>query len=170
MLTQRPTLWWWLKHWLLLLIGRLEPHEEILRREVGVYLQRWFVLPYNPWLRIYLHRFIADDEDEAMHDHPWVSLSVILWGQYDEITPVPDHATCTPDEAEHGRRKRYRWLSVIYRPAEYRHRICLVNNKPCWTLFFTGPKVREWGFWCPQGFVHWRQFEAGIQNGIGCGE
>jgi hypothetical protein len=44
---------------------------------------------------------------------------------------------------------------------------------PALTLFITGPKVREWGFHCPQGFVHWRDFvhpddPGGI--GPGCGE
>lgn len=40
------------------------------------------------------------------------------------------------------------------------HRIELVDG-PCWTLFITGPRYREWGFHCPEkGWVHWRDFTA----------
>jgi hypothetical protein len=47
-----------------------------------------------------------------------------------------------------------------------------------WTLFLVGPRVREWGFWCPgdgggERFVHWRDFTAGENGervGKGCGE
>jgi hypothetical protein len=42
---------------------------------------------------------------------------------------------------------------------------------PVWTLFITGPRVREWGFLCPQGWRHWKDFTAGAQGervGRGC--
>ena len=32
------------------------------------------------------------------------------------------------------------------------------NPIPCWTLVFTGPNRRKWGFWCPRGWVEWREF------------
>lgn len=42
------------------------------------------------------------------------------------------------------------------------------------TLFFCGPRVREWGFHCPQGWRHWRQYVAptsyGNRVGKGCAE
>jgi hypothetical protein len=41
------------------------------------------------------------------------------------------------------------------------------------SLFMTGPKVREWGFACPKGWVHWRDFTGGENGelvGRGCGE
>lgn len=41
------------------------------------------------------------------------------------------------------------------------------------SLFIAGPKVREWGFHCPNGWVHWREFTAGDRGelvGRGCGE
>ena len=44
------------------------------------------------------------------------------------------------------------------RNAKSAHRIVL-NACPCMTLFLTGPKIREWGFHCPEkGWVHWRDF------------
>lgn len=27
------------------------------------------------------------------------------------------------------------------------------TRRPCWTLVLTGPRVREWGFWCSTGWV-----------------
>ena len=110
------------------------------------YLLRWYVIPRNPVLNVYLHKFCRSDDDRALHDHPWWFLSLILRGRYDEIT-------------EQGTRRRNAG-SVAYRPAEWRHRVrlldgrtyvdgrILVNPLPCWTLIVTGRRLRTWGFWC----------------------
>jgi len=37
----------------------------------------------------------------------------------------------------------------------------------------TGPRVREWGFHCPNGWRHWKDFvsqENKGEQGVGCGE
>ena len=41
----------------------------------------------------------------------------------------------------------------------------------CWTLFITGPKVRTWGFHCPeQGWIRWDKFTAaGDAGAVGRG-
>jgi hypothetical protein len=137
-------MWKSLQHWLL---GWLSggPHF-VVGPSGNPYLHRWYLLPRNPWGNIYLHKFLRDDDDRAMHDHPWASVSLVLWGRYVEQTPV-------------GRRL-YRPGSLIRRGSTYIHRIELLAGKPCWTLFFTGPRVREWGFHCPQGWVHWKLFTA----------
>jgi hypothetical protein len=75
---------------------------------------------------------------------------------------------------------------VLFRRPTARHRVELIRQylysvedhahsreMPVLTLFITGPRVREWGFHCPQGFVHWKDFvhpddPGGI--GPGCGE
>lgn len=50
----------------------------------------------------------------------------------------------------------------------------IVGELPVWTLFITGPNVRTWGFWCPKGWVAWRDFtnpaDDGRTVGRGCGE
>jgi len=128
------------------------------------YLLRWWLIPRNRWFNVYLHEFRRSDDDRALHDHPWASLSVILAGGYWENRPD-------------GSRLWYGVGSVIYRSATYAHRIELRDHnghpEPCRTLFITGPKVREWGFHCPQGWKPWRKFVA-IGNpgeiGPGCGE
>jgi hypothetical protein len=44
---------------------------------------------------------------------------------------------------------------IRFRGAKRPHRleVPLQSNTPV-TLFITGPKFREWGFWCPQGWRH----------------
>lgn len=123
------------------------------------YLLRWYVLPRNDWFNVYIHRFLRDDDDRAMHDHPWASVSLLLRGRYVEETAAG--------------RKEYRAGSLVWRSAEYTHRVELPGGRPCWTLFVTGRRVREWGFHCPQGWVHWRVFTAPNapgEIGRGCGE
>lgn len=128
------------------------------------YIRRWWVIPRNSFSNIYLHLTQRDDEDRALHDHPWPSRSVILQGGYIEVTPEGAFERMPGD--------------VIERLAEDAHRLVLRrdddgNPIPCISMFFTGPKVREWGFHCPKGWVHWRDFTAGVQGelvGRGCGE
>ncbi|OMC55404.1 hypothetical protein A5747_13505 [Mycobacterium sp. IS-836] len=151
----------WFRKWL-----RFEPHDVIGEAD-DPYLLRWFVLPHNRLLKIYLHKFLRSDEDRALHDHPWWFFSWILKGEYLEHVPVDDPAA---PSGVTGLRWRSRW-SIAYRSADWTHRIQLLpdvagREKPVWTLIITGPKLREWGFWCPKGWVHWRYFT----HHNGCGE
>lgn len=121
------------------------------------YLHRWFLAPCNPNANLYLHHFLSSDPD-VMHDHPWNSTSIILEGSYIEVTPVGEFLR------EPG--------TITTRKATDAHRI-IVPGEPVLSLFFTGPKVREWGFHCPKGWIHWEEFHAIKDNtrGIaGCGE
>jgi hypothetical protein len=123
------------------------------------YLRRWWVIPRNRWFNIYLHQILRDDDDRALHDHPWWNLSFILRGGYIEHTPG-------------GRRFRGVRSLTLRKPTAL-HRLTLVANIPTWTLFITGPVVRVWGFACPQGWVPWQQFVDDRDNGQvgrGCGE
>lgn len=122
------------------------------------YLLRWFVIPRNRWFNIYLHLFLRSDDDRALHDHPWVNLSVLLSGHYLEHLPG-------------GIVKHRRRGQIVLRRASCAHRVELING-PVWTLFLTGPKVRSWGFHCPKGWRHWREFtntaDDGATVGKGC--
>lgn len=135
------------------------------------YLLRWYMIPRNPFVNVYLHKFLRSDDDRALHDHPWWFVSLILRGSYNEVT-------------EAGTRHR-RAGSIAFRPAEHRHRVQLDSNSwvsdrefPCWTLIITGRRSRTWGFWCKyrrdehptapvdaERFVPWQEFGPG-----GCGE
>jgi len=157
-------------NWFLTLLSG-QPHFYIGGRD-NPYMLRWYLLPRNRWLNLYLHKFCRDDDDRALHDHPWWFVSVMLWGSYVETVPSSPwnrNARCVGGD---WLLDRYRgWLSVAYRRATDRHRVSL-DNGHCWTLVLTGPKVREWGFWCPKGFVVWTDFVDQTDSGNigkGCG-
>jgi hypothetical protein len=121
------------------------------------YLLRWWVIPRNDFSNVYLHEFRRSDDDRAMHDHPWASTSVLIDGCYIEHTPEGRFVRNEGD--------------VVSRAANAVHRIELLPGQYATSLFFTGPKVREWGFACPQVWRHWREFtggENGESIGLGC--
>ena len=131
----------------LLVCLQLRPPDVIIKGvEDEDYLRRWWLIhPKSFWgVNVYLHNFVSSDDARALHDHPWWSLDMILRGSYTEITEE--------GSTIHGS------FSPVYREANYKHRIELHDGE-VWTLFLTGPKVREWGFWCSKGFVHHKLFK-----------
>ncbi len=139
------------------------------------YLRRWFILPRNRYVNIYLHQFCRDDEDRALHDHQWWFASFILKGHYSEL--CKDFPTGARDWSYVKQKSQYlvrrNWFSLAIRPPEHAHRVILPKRDstdsrpiPCWTICITGPVVREWGFHCPQGWRHWKEFlaEGGYGN------
>lgn len=119
------------------------------------YLLRWYLIPRNRWFNIYFHEFLHSDDDRALHDHPWYSVSINLGGTLIEHSAM-------------GARRipRYR---PVFRSAKFAHRLEVVDG-PVRTIFITGPRVRHWGFHCPKGWVPWEQFtdETGHRTGRGC--
>lgn len=125
------------------------------------YMLRWWIIPRNRFFNVYLHRIIRSDDDRALHDHPWVSLSFILDGEMWEVLPVAPNVIS-------GRLLKQG--NIVTRTASSAHRLELRNSQPCMTLFLTGPRVREWGFHCPRGWRHWKEFTAvGDTGSIGRG-
>jgi len=122
------------------------------------YLKRWWVIPRNKLFNIYLHEIQQDDDDRALHDHPWVNMSYVISGGYHEVT------------------KQGTWIvppgTFRFRRPTTAHRLVLAYGKRTVTLFITGPVIREWGFLCPQGWRHWKDFvavrEGGNDIGRGC--
>lgn len=152
------------------------PPDFVVERDGIAYLNRWWIWRRNRWLNCYLHQFIADDVDPVLHDHPWWSVSIVLKGGYYEITTGPDGTQ---------ERRYYGPGSRRLRSAKFSHRIELPRVKrvdgektvevlePCWTLFLTGPRIRDWGFHCPNGWKSWQDYcEPGNPGrvGKGCGE
>lgn len=119
------------------------------------YLRRWWVVPRNAWCNVYLHDFGRSDDDRALHDHPWVNTSFVIAGRYIEHTPEGSFVR------EAG--------AVVNREATALHRVELFPGTRALTLFMTGPMVREWGFACPQGWVHWEKFTDPTGRGVGRG-
>ena len=103
------------------------------------YLIRWYVFlkdrknfPFN----ITLHKILVSDLDD-LHDHPWNYATLILKGGYYEHTP----------EGKFWRGPGH----FRYRKSTDLHRLELAKDEngkelPCWSLFYMGKKVQEWGF------------------------
>ena len=127
------------------------------------YLKRWFVLPRNRWCNIYLHHFHRSDDDRALHDHPWASVSILLKGRDIEHMQGGRHRLCRPTFAF------WRWPR---REATFAHRVELIRNRKVWTLFITARNIRVWGFWCDRGWIPWTEFveqtPGGNKAGKGC--
>jgi hypothetical protein len=145
-------------------VAERRPPDFIIGGEDDPYLRRWWVIPRNRFFNIYLHHFMRSDDDRALHDHPWVNLSVLLDGEYIEHLPEG-----FPRYREAG--------DMVLRLPSAAHRVELHEGVftgrpiPVWTLFITGPRVRQWGFLCPQGWRHWKDFTGGANGervGRGC--
>ena len=144
-------------------IAQREP-DVIIGTPEDPYLMRWFIIPRNPFFNLYLHNFMRSDDARALHDHPWANASLLLLGSYTEHTTAAD--------GSHLRMLRHAADIVIRPRATYAHRIELTHGT-CWTVFATGPNVREWGFHCPQGWVRWVNYVDPKNPGLpgpGCGE
>lgn len=168
------------------------------------YLQRWIVFPWgrydrgsrttNAWQafkrslpNVYLHRIRHDDEDRALHDHPWRSASWLLRGSYTEVMFYP----LIPERIEQylaaGKpRPTVNFVrpegAVVFRRATDAHRLVLnkasgrlgrTEDVEVISMFFTGFVIRGWGFLCPKRWVPWREFVDGRDRGAigkGCGD
>lgn len=109
--------------------------------EGNVYLVRRFIFKTKR-VTCMLHKFCRSDEDRALHDHPWSFVTIILWRGYLEHTPT-------------GVKRKYPGM-ILFRRAEWRHRVELLDNKPSWTLVFHFRRRREWGYWLSTGWQHWQ--------------
>ena len=175
------------------------PPDFIVGRPGDAYLLRWYLTPWRTWYNrvpedeqnlwhkfvnrclpnAYLHKFLRDDDDRALHDHPWPWCSILLRGSYIEHTidaggihrrmerTTPSIKFSLPSRAHRVELLRYRHIRYDEHGSHH-----IDRSEHCWTLFVTGPRVREWGFHCPErGWVHWRVFtnpdDTG-QVGAGC--
>lgn len=130
------------------------------------YLRRHFLIPRNPVFNVYVHEFLRSDDDRALHDHPWLfNASWLLEGDYMEWKP---------SDGDH--RGHIRPVFFVRREGEFKfrwgrapHRIQLRKLagvlQPCWTVFITGPRLWQWGFYCDRGWVHWKRFTAPQDSG-----
>lgn len=132
------------------------------------YLYRWRlrdkagVRKARLWFNVYLHDIVRDDDDRAPHCHPWPSISIIIDGPLSEVRRVRGR-----DVERH-----FRDGDIIFRTPWAKHRLVLPDVLPARTVFIVGPRVKEWGFWCPNNrFVHWKKFTEGPEGervGRGC--
>jgi hypothetical protein len=124
------------------------------------YIRRWYLTTReDDKMRVYLHQQSRDDDARAMHDHIGNNVSIILDGGYMEYTPEGVYKRQPGD--------------VIVRQADQLHRLQLFRHPDTfrvvesWSLFIVGPKIRDWGFMCPnKGWIPWQQFCDETEPGL----
>lgn len=117
-----------------------------------VHLYRWTLLSCR-WFQVVIHNFISDDPPD-LHDHAWWNVSIVLWGRLKETTYKR-----VPWAALPAYSSRYlRAGSVRIRSSTQLHRLSLVDGKPAWTLFITGPVQRDWGYDTESGWIPWKRY------------
>jgi hypothetical protein len=116
---------------------------------------RWWIIPRNDWFNIYLHLWLQSDQDETLHDHMYDNVSIVLEGKYYEEFR---------DEKFSVRKAG----DVVMRRAATPHRVHVPDKRLVVSLFVTGRRYREWGFHCPQGWIHWQNFILSDGGHRGC--
>lgn len=162
---------------------RLLTRRVIHNLEGSPYLIRWTLIS-TPWFRIFLHKILRSDDDRDLHDHPWPFWTFILWGRYTEH--VPAHSPPQWDSCDRmiTKSRKFGSGSLIRHKAEDSHRLDLEFTdefeaarernpqsavfayiyggkelyKPVWTLFWAGPRTREWGFHTAMGWLPWETY------------
>ena len=114
----------------------------------------------TPWFAVCLHWLNKPDPESHLHDHPVSFLSIILKGGYTEFrgTPFPDSTKIMAETRVH------RWYNYIYASRYDVHTIKSVKPNTL-TLCFMGPKVREWGFHTPDGWIYWKDYYKEKRDG-----
>lgn len=143
-------------------------HRDIVKEIDGervLYLRRFFLWRYDSTDEtgdtggLFIHHICLSDRDRDPHDHPWDFATLILKGGYtDENWPIGYYGSAgfhrdsapVDTEAKPGR--------AFVRSAEYAHRVRLAPGKTAWTLVFTGPCRRVWGFWTAKGRRRWDEY------------
>lgn len=144
------------------LLTKLLPYRDIIKEVDGenkLYLRRFFL-----WRRVkgsttgdegglFLHVIHRQDDDRDPHDHPWNFTTLVLRrGYFDEqwVDCFGKVFVCYT---------KTKPLRIYRREAEHLHRVKgITPGRPVWTLVFTGPKRREWGFVTENGWQHFAQY------------
>lgn len=105
-------------------------YKEIGWEEIGEKFTR-FVLWKGRWFNIYLHKLDARRWHPHCHDHPWGFIAVLVRRGY--LEQVGDKFY------------KRRVGSVLFRPATFTHNV-ITPFGTSWSVIFTTPKSREWGF------------------------
>lgn len=132
-----------------------------------------------------IHWLDGPDPGLDLHDHPWPFVSIVLRGGYTEEwaevlgrtegdwLTCPGcgcaicshrydgcrwHALCTAPGLAPIQQRAWRRWSVHRMPLDVAHRITAVEPHTI-TLVLRGRKVRRWGFFMPNGWVDWEDYD-----------
>lgn len=131
------------------------------RRGSGLYLVRIKLLKWatrglfkgrdfpRTLLGIYIHRFYRGDDDSALHDHQWPSISIVLSGGYWERTQF-GVVWRKPGSIRLRGRRSFHQVELDAKRS---------RGKPVWTLFIVGPHSTDktWGF-IAHGLRKWERW------------
>ena len=152
-------------------MDKLGRRRVITERDSDVpYLIRYYLFlkerknfPFN----ITLHKVLVSDEP-TLHDHPWGYATLILKGGYWEHIPIRslEGNVCGSTRVWRGpghfrirNADDLHWLEL--------EKDASGNEIPCWSLFFMGRKVKEWGFmdWVKHEGYKWIHNEEYLARG-----
>lgn len=149
---------------------------------IPVYMERWWRVPRNWATNVYFHTVRRSDDDRALHDHPWFSLSLVLDGGYFEHQ-IMEGGVHTRTWYGPGM-MRFRWhgkkahrlelkqglminAPIMSIPDEMIYERNREVEYPAVTIFVTGPVLRRWGFHHESGWVDAYEWDAFCdQHGI----
>ncbi|MAX54470.1 MAG: hypothetical protein CL537_02970 [Alcanivoracaceae bacterium] len=130
----------------------------LIKIEGKPYMERYFIGQLLG-LTIYLHRFVRDDHERSLHNHPWNhAVSLVLTGRYSE------HHAPHARWVEHDQViaieqiRKVSWFNHITRATL--HRIAQVKPET-WTLFIHTDWQHHWGFLKRLG-MDWPHYEYRI--------
>jgi len=112
-------------------------------------------LPIIGSLRPMIHHFHRRDQDRHLHNHPWDrAWSFLITGSYDEERLIwPKNPLSSVGM---GCEKRHvKWFNTL--TAQDYHAVTKLNGE-VWTLFVTGNRVQDWGFYVDGRHVPWRDY------------
>lgn len=139
------------------------------------------LLPKNNFNNHFLHRYTKGDFGvPALHDHPWWSISFLLYGELEEIVydcgqlELDAFRSCSelaikdtgiyglvddPLERPDWKTKTIPVPRILIRPPGYVHSLQLKSEKAA-TYFITGKRIRNWGFYTKWGWIpYWYMAE-----------
>ncbi len=135
-----------------LLIKTFPGRAKLIEVEGKPYVTRFYIKHNGRFPGIYLHHFYQSDPDRDLHNHPWAwSFSLILTGGYNELRFEASEGSLAHLEPTVYDRKAPGYNFIR---GDTFHRVILKDLKAgAWTIFVSGPDVKDWGFMTPRGFV-----------------
>jgi hypothetical protein len=103
---------------------------ERLKHQGKEYLHRWTFVCFGFSLRV--HHWIGSDVGPHLHDHPFNFISILLKGQYINITP--------------NARRELEAPAIWYANGVAKHRLEIPEGG-AWTILLCGRPYRKWGFY-----------------------
>lgn len=113
----------------------------------------------RPGWSLFLHSFHLPDAERELHNHPWdQSVSLILNGGYTEHRRTEAKGPLGYDVLT--RKLKSGDVNAINRDTF--HRVVELGSDVVWTVFVTGRRIGDWGFWNEDAdtYEHWRRNRA----------